>query len=128
VAAVPAGTPGAERPAPDAAWHPATDPPPVAFDHATILADGVERLRRDLWRGDAARGLVPEPFTLAELRRAYEAVLARPLDAPNFTRTVTARGLVEATADVAREGRRGRPGRRYRFAVDAAAGLGSAPR
>jgi 8-oxo-dGTP diphosphatase len=47
---------------------------PLAFDHARIVADARTRLADDLERTDAVLSLVPDAFTLTQLRRAYEAV------------------------------------------------------
>jgi 8-oxo-dGTP diphosphatase len=70
----------------------------LAFDHATILADGVDRLRSSVERSTWALAFLPEEFTVAELRSVYEAVWERPLDPGNFQRKVTGvPGLLEDT-------------------------------
>lgn len=52
-----------------AAWFPVDDPPlPLAFDHATILADAVAGLHRRLRRGLHAFEAFPDGLTLGELR------------------------------------------------------------
>jgi 8-oxo-dGTP diphosphatase len=86
---------------------------PLAFDHRSILEAGVDQLAEDLEWSDLAAFLVPEPFTLGDLRRAYEAVWGTPLEPANFRRKVLATpGFVEATG-----GRRavttGRPAELY---------------
>jgi 8-oxo-dGTP diphosphatase len=77
----------------------------LAFDHAMILRDAVERVRLELELTGVATAFVPPSFTLAELRAVYEAVWGVRLDAANFRRSVLAEdGWVAPT------GRRAGPG------------------
>jgi len=77
----------------------------LAFDHAQIVRDAVERVRADLELRGIATAFVGPTFTLAELRAVYEAVWGVQLDSANFRRTVLSEsGWVVPT------GRRARPG------------------
>jgi 8-oxo-dGTP diphosphatase len=77
----------------------------LAFDHARIVRDAVERVRADLDLRGIATAFVGPTFTLAELRAVYEAVWGVHLDGANFRRSVVAEdGWVIPT------GRRARPG------------------
>ena len=72
----------------------------LAFDHRAIFEAGVEQVAEDLEWSDLAAFLVEEPFTLGDLRRAYEAVWGTPLEPANFRRKVLATpGFVKATGD-----------------------------
>jgi 8-oxo-dGTP diphosphatase len=77
----------------------------LAFDHARIVRDAVERVRADLELTDIATAFVGPTFTVAELRAVYEAAWGVQLDGANFRRrVVTEGGWVIPT------GRRARPG------------------
>jgi 8-oxo-dGTP diphosphatase len=87
--------------------------PPLAFDHRDILAAAVELVADDLEWSDLATGLVEEPFTLGDLRRAYEAVWGVTLEPANFRRKVLASpGFVEPTGAL-RAVTTGRPAELY---------------
>ena len=61
----------------------------LAFDHDLVLAAGVERARAKLEYSPLAAAFVGDSFTVADLRRVYEAVWGRALDPRNFHRKVT---------------------------------------
>ncbi len=101
----------------EAAWQPVAEllaGRRLAFDHAQILADAVDRLRANLERTTQAVSLLAEEFTIAELREVYEAVWGRRLDPGNFQRKVTGvPGFLEDTG-YQRVGARGRPATLFR--------------
>lgn len=86
----------------------------LAFDHAAILRDGVERLREALESTAIGTRLCAAPFTVAELRAVYEVVWGVELDPRNFHRKMTGTpGLLVDTGRVTtRNG--GRPATLYR--------------
>lgn len=86
----------------------------LAFDHHIILSDGVERARAKLEYSPLAAAFCPPDFTIAELRRVYEAVWGRRLDPRNFHRKITGTpGFLRPTGrSTTRDG--GRPAQLYR--------------
>lgn len=110
-------TPTAGTDAAEAQWRPVDDvlsEGGLAFDHARILRDGVERARAKLEYTPLAAAFCPSEFTISELRRVYEVVWGTQLDPRNFHRKVTkTEGFVQETAGTTtRDG--GRPARLYR--------------
>lgn len=87
----------------------------LTFDHGEILAAAVERVRGKLDYAPIGFELLPDTFTLLELRRVHEAILGRPLNKDSFRRKILDRGLVEPTGERA-TGLGHRPPELYRFA------------
>jgi len=103
----------------EARWWSIYDLPPLAFDHADILAYALQRLRYKLEYTAVGFELLPESFTLSELQAAYEVVLGEKLDKRNFRRKILGAGVIEETGAY-RTGE-GRPAKLYRFRDDAVA-------
>jgi len=110
---MPDPTPGSD--AADARWVPVTTLGPsetgpaeggqLAFDHARILADGLDRARSKLEYTPLATAFVTEPFTISELREVYETVWGEKLHAGNFHRKVlSVPGFVESTGETTQAG------------------------
>jgi 8-oxo-dGTP diphosphatase len=89
----------------------------LAFDHAAILAKGIERIRGKLGYSDIGFELLGETFTLRDLRRVYEAIggeAGKPRNKDSFRRTMLASGVLEDTGEVL-TGVGHRPPALYRF-------------
>ncbi len=108
------------RDGPRARWWPvgdldSADGPTLAFDHPRIVVDGVERARSKLEYTPLAAAFCEEPFTLADLRRVYEAAWGVALDPPNFRRKVLSTpDFVVAVGQRASPRGGGRPAELYR--------------
>src|SRR5439155_22394844 len=87
----------------------------LAFDHARIINDAVERARSKLEYTSLATAFVDEPFTLADLRRVYEVIWDIEFDPANFRRKVRSTpGFVEPVGQRSTPARSGRPAELYR--------------
>lgn len=103
----------------EARWWSVYDLPPLAFDHADILAYALQRLRYKLEYTAVGFELLPDTFTLSELQAAYEIVLGETLDKRNFRRKILSAGIIEGIGEY-RAGE-GRPAKLHRFRDDAVA-------
>lgn len=98
-----------------ASWLPVSAVRPgLAFDHDTILTDGVERARSKLEYTPLATAFCPLLFTVGQLRRVYEIVWDAQLDARNFHRKVTGTPGFLTPTGRSTLGDRGRPAQLYR--------------
>jgi 8-oxo-dGTP diphosphatase len=86
----------------------------LAFDHAEILRDAVERARKMLEDTTVAVAFCADEFTIGELRTVYEVVWGDVVDARNFNRKIKKTdGFVVATGEFRNTGV-GRPAALYR--------------
>jgi 8-oxo-dGTP diphosphatase len=87
----------------------------LAFDHAEILGVAVKRLRGKVDYAPLGFELLPDAFSLRDLRLVHEAILAHPLNKDSFRRRMLDRGLVVPTGQRASSVGH-RPPELYRFA------------
>jgi 8-oxo-dGTP diphosphatase len=84
----------------------------LAFDHDRILAYARQRLAYKLEYQNVAWSLLPETFTVSELRRVYEAGIGRAFEPNNFRRIALGWGVL---AEAGERPTGGRPAALYRF-------------
>jgi len=73
--------------------------PPLAFDHADIIALALSRLRTKVRSEPIAFHLLPPVFTIAQLHTLYEALFERPLTMPNFRRSLSKVDVLRAVGE-----------------------------
>ena len=86
----------------------------LAFDHAEIIGVAVKRIRGKLDYAPIGFELLPDAFSLRDLRLVHEAILGHPLNKDSFRRRILDRGLVIATGERAADVGY-RPPELYRF-------------
>lgn len=87
----------------------------LAFDHADVLGMAVKRVRGKLDYAPIGFELLPNRFSLRDLRLVHEAILGRRLNKDSFRRRILDRGLVVPTGQRATAVGH-RPPELYRFA------------
>ncbi|GJM40137.1 MAG: NUDIX hydrolase [Ardenticatenaceae bacterium] len=110
----------AGRDASETSWFAISKLPALAFDHAEIIDYAHTRLRYKLEYSSVGFQLLPDIFTLSELQKAYEIILAESLDKRNFRRKILTSEILEETGEKKKEGE-GRPAMLYRYRKDAVA-------
>lgn len=92
----------------------------LAFDHAEIIKVAIDRIRGKIDYSPIAFRLVPEHFTVPELRGVYETIKGEAYDARNFRRRFNRMledGVIEE-APGKRAATTGRPAKVYRFVTE----------
>ncbi|MGE5703124.1 MAG: NUDIX hydrolase, partial [Clostridia bacterium] len=84
----------------------------IAFDHATMILYGLERLRNKLEYTDIVFHLMPDLFTLSELQQVYEVILGKELLAAAFRRKIAEK--VQETNEYTKNAGH-RPSKLYRY-------------
>jgi ADP-ribose pyrophosphatase YjhB (NUDIX family) len=90
---------------------PASSPGRLIYDHPAIVQAAVEHVRSRYDASADPERLLPEVFTILQLRKVHETIAGRPLDRDWFRRHTKEK--VEATGEMA-IGSRGRPAELYR--------------
>lgn len=80
-----------------AIWWPLTRLPEVIFDHGEMIRKALLRLQQKAGYSLAGIELLPEKFTLLQLRKLYEAIYQRNFDAGNFRKKILSLELLRKT-------------------------------
>jgi len=76
-------------------WWPITKLPALIFDHEEIVANGLKLLQQEASIDLIGKELLPEMFTLIQLRNLYEAIFQKTFDPGNFRKKVLSVGILE---------------------------------
>ncbi len=98
----------------EAWWCPASELPPLAYDHGEIMHVAVKRLRSRISYTTLISKLMPKEFTLTELEQAYECILGTDLDKRNFRKKLLKLEVLSPLGKKRQKGR-SRPAELYRF-------------
>jgi len=98
----------------DAAWFRMDDTTRLAFDHNLILDTAYNRLKAKVRYQPIGFELLPKTFTLTQLQKMYETVLARPVDKRNFRKKIISMGILLETGEL-QSGVAHRAARLFRF-------------
>ncbi|MCU0340865.1 MAG: NUDIX hydrolase [Spirosomaceae bacterium] len=66
----------------------------LVYDHPQMFEKSLEQLRRKVRYQPVGFELLPEKFTMLELRRLYESILGRTLDKRNFSKKILKMNLL----------------------------------
>ncbi|ATL47303.1 DNA mismatch repair protein MutT [Chitinophaga caeni] len=69
--------------------------PPLIFDHSVMLQHALDKLRDKAHTYPVGFELLPEKFTLPQLRNLYEEIYQRELDKRNFRKKILAMNILE---------------------------------
>lgn len=94
--------------------HEAEKLPDLAFDHKNIIQYALRRLKYKIEYTNVLYSLLPSQFTLTELQKTHEIILAKSLDKRNFRKKFLSLGLIKLLKKQL-IGARQRPAKLYSF-------------
>ncbi|NGM63951.1 NUDIX hydrolase [Sphingobacterium sp. SGR-19] len=97
-----------------AKWFAIDQLPDLAFDHAQIVQQSLQKLKHTINYSTAVYELLPEKFTLTQLQQVYEAILGKTLDKRNFRKKISNAGFLKELPEV-QKGVSYRAARLYKF-------------
>ncbi len=80
-----------------AQWWPISKLPKLIFDHQEMVNSSLLSLQNKAGTGLVGKELLGDTFTLTNLKRLYEAIFQRNLDAGNFRKKILSLGMLQNT-------------------------------
>lgn len=77
-----------------AEWFEISKIPSLIFDHNEMVSHAIDKLRQKINIEPIGFELLPEKFTMRQLRKLHEAIQGRELDPRNFTRKIEVQNLL----------------------------------
>ena len=77
-----------------AAWYSLNEKPELIFDHTEMVDKALSKLQYKAGYQLVGSELLPEMFTLTQLRKLYEAIFQRELDPGNFRKKILSLGIL----------------------------------
>ena len=78
-----------------AQWWPVTKLPELIFDHQSMIQNALLLLQQKASINLISKELLPDRFTLMQLKNLYEAIFQRPFDPGNFRKKILSLDMLE---------------------------------
>ena len=79
----------------NARWFSIQSIPALVFDHNRMVNDALEALRQKAKHQPIGFELLPEKFTLPQLKKLYDAIYQKNFDKRNFSKKILSMGILE---------------------------------
>jgi len=76
-------------------WFPVNNLPKLAFDHEEMVAEALSTMRIHLYHFPIGKNLLPEKFTLKEIKLFYEIMSGKTLHITNFPNKLISLGVIK---------------------------------
>ncbi len=81
----------------ECAWFPVNNLPKLGFDHDEMVREALHAMRIHLYHYPLGKNLLPEKFTLKEIKQFYEVMSGKTLHITNFPNKLISLGLIVKT-------------------------------
>jgi 8-oxo-dGTP diphosphatase len=75
-------------------WFPIDEIPKVIFDHKEMITLAIEALKKEAKYSPVRFELLPEKFTLPQLKRLYDCIMGKDHDVRNFSKKILSTGML----------------------------------
>ena len=78
----------------ECSWFPVDELPSLGFDHDEMVREALSTMRRHLHHFPVGKNLLPDKFTLKDIRHLYQVLSGKQLHATNFPNKLIKMGLI----------------------------------